>query len=373
MGGVGLFVGRLEGKADEHLVVALHAAQGCGDVLRRTQAQHHVVALTLDFLVGHGVGRKVGHGCAEDGCAARGEELCGGVVHLLRRFHPCDVQSCPFVHLLTDGAQHQLDLHAALEAGIDQGQTHLARRVVADEAHGVDALVGGAGGNEDGLGHRGLLRRCEPVEVCVQHVHDAFRLFHASLALQVGGQESCARLDDADAVPTERVEIVLCGRVGVHVEVHGGRHKHRRFHAQVGRNQHVVGDAVRHLADGGGGGRCDEHGVGPQAERHVRVPGAVTLREKLADDGLRGQCRERDGGDEFLAGGRDDHLHLGTGSDELADDEARLVGSDASGDAEYDFLSFQHGVGGANVSCISGRASVSPAWCSAGNRPAGSS
>ena len=53
-----------------------------------------------------------------------------------------------------------------------------------------------------------------------------------------------------------------------------------------------------------------------------------------------GQCAEGDRGDELLACGRDDDLHLSPALDESADDQAGLIRRDGARDAQYDFLSF---------------------------------
>ena len=66
------------------------------------------------------------------------------------------------------------------------------------------------------------------------------------------------------------------------------------------------------------------------------MPSAVSLRKEIADDRLGRQCRECDGRDEFLAGRRDDDLHLMSELDELAYECLRFVGCNASCDSEYD-------------------------------------
>ena len=134
----------------------------------------------------------------------------------------------------------------------------------------------------------------------------------------------------------QEVEVVLRGGVGIHVEVHGRGDEGGGFHREVGGEQHVVGDAVRHLAERGGRGGGDDENVGPQTEIDVAVPTAVAAVEKFAHHSALRKGGEGEGGDELFAGGRDDHLHFGALAHEQADESAGFVGGDAAGDAEHD-------------------------------------
>ncbi len=48
-----------------------------------------------------------------------------------------------------------------------------------------------------------------------------------------------------------------------HIQIHRGCDKYRRLHGKVGGDQHVIGNAVGHLPQGGGGGRCYDHQISP--------------------------------------------------------------------------------------------------------------
>ena len=74
----------------------------------------------------------------------------------------------------------------------------------------------------------------------------------------------------------------------------------------------------------------------------MAVPCAVSLGEKLADDGLAGEGRQRDGRDKLLACRRDDYLHLRPALDETADDVAGLIGGNAARNAQDYLLAFQY-------------------------------
>ena len=88
----------------------------------------------------------------------------------------------------------------------------------------------------------------------------------------MGGQEASARLHDVVAVGTQELEIGLGGGMGIHVEIHGGSDKDGSLHAQVGRDEHVVGHAVSHLGNAAGCGRGYDHGIGPLTEGHMAMP-----------------------------------------------------------------------------------------------------
>ena len=72
------------------------------------------------------------------------------------------------------------------------------------------------------------------------------------------------------------------------------------------------------------------------------MPCTITLSKKFTDNRLAGECRESDGGDELITCWSDDHLNLRPLLNQLADDEARLIRSDAARDTKYYFLALQH-------------------------------
>ena len=171
---------------------------------------------------------------------------------------------------------------------------------------------------------------------------DVFRFFHTSLAHEVAGQLARTRLDDVIAIGTELLQILLGGRMGKHVEVHGRCDEYGRLGRQIRCDEHVVGNAIGHLADGGGRSGSNQHGIGPKAQVHMTVPRTVALGEELADDRLAGKGRQGNGRDKLLARRRDDHLHLCPTLDEATDDVAGLVGSNATRNAQNNLLAFQY-------------------------------
>ena len=138
------------------------------------------------------------------------------------------------------------------------------------------------------------------------------------------------------AAAAQQREVVLRGGVGIHVEVHGRGDEGGGLHREVGGEEHVVGDAVGHLAERGGRGGGHDEDVGPAPEIDVAVPTAVAPVEKFAHHRVLRKGGEGEGRDELFAGGGDDHLHFGALAHEEADEGAGFVGGDAAGDAEHD-------------------------------------
>lgn len=79
---------------------------------------------------------------------------------------------------------------------------------------------------------------------------------------------------------------MLGRRMGKHIQVHRRSNEHGSFHREVGSYQHVVGYAVRHLADGRRRSRGNDHCVGPQSEVDMAVPRSVALRKNSLMTGL---------------------------------------------------------------------------------------
>ena len=237
--------------------------------------------------------------------------------------------------LLAHRSAYHFHLCAPSSTLFCQRTTHFAAAVVANEAHGVNLFVCGTRCNHDALSLEVLGVSGKRLGYLSQYF---LGFFHASFSLQVACQESGLRLNDVVAVRLQQGKVVLRGGVGIHVEVHCRRHKHGSLHGEIGGDEHVVRNAVGHLANGAGCGRSDYHGVGPKTQVYVAVPCAVSLAEELAYHRLACKCAQRDGGDELLSRRCDDHLHLGSLLDEAADEQAGLVCRNAACYSEYDFL-----------------------------------
>ena len=96
---------------------------------------------------------------------------------------------------------------------------------------------------------------------------------------------------------------------------------------------------MRHLSQRARCAGSYQHSVSPQAQGHMGVPSAVALREKVADNGMLTQCGKRDRRDKLFAGRGYDHLYLCAFLNQGTDDEARLIGRNASRNAQNNMLS----------------------------------
>ena len=136
---------------------------------------------------------------------------------------------------------------------------------------------------------------------------------------------------------------MLCRRVCKHIEIHCRCDKDRCLCREIGRNQHIVGNAVGHFPYCRSCGRGNQQEVGPQAQIDMAVPCTVIGREKLANDGFPRQSRQRYRRDKFLSRRRYDNLHLCPFFYQSPREVSRFISSNASGNTQYDFLSLQHG------------------------------
>ena len=373
--GAGVFesVVGFESEAHEPLCALLAATQIGGDVGIGAEAEGEFAGgFALDFVLGGFGGGVVGHGGTEDGAAAPGKFAQGDFVHLAGALH-IDAADVGRVGGEADGAGDEHHVVAGAGGTFGQREAHFAARVVADVAHGVEAFARGAGGDEQpwagravggrggahlggaGAGGGGVGRcscgcggacggvfaaRCGRGDRCSEEagevLDDDFGFLHAPFAHEGGGQKTIGGFDDVHAAAAQEVEVVVRGGVGIHVEVHGRGDEGGGLHREVGGEEHVVGDAVGHLAERGGRGGGHDERIGPAPEIDVAVPTAVAPVEKIAHHRVLRKGGEGEGRDELFAGGGDDHLHFGALAHEEADEGAGFVGGDAAGDAEHD-------------------------------------
>ncbi len=217
-----------------------------------------------------------------------------------------------------------------------QGKSHLSRRIIADETDRVYLFVSRAGRYHDFLSLQFVACRKE----FIQGTDNRFRFFHAPLPYQMAGKFSRPRFDDMITERAEYIQILLCGRMGIHIEIHRRSYKHRSFGRKISRYQHIVGYPVCHLADGRGGGRRNQHGIRPQAEVYVAVPRSVALGKELTDDRFAGQSRKSDGSNKFFSRRSNYDLHFRSLLNESADDVTSLVRGNTAGNSKNYLFSF---------------------------------
>ena len=169
---------------------------------------------------------------------------------------------------------------------IGKRKAHLTRRIIADETHRIYFFIRRSGSYHNFLSGQVTVFGCEEL---FQMTDDNVRFFHSSFAHQMARQLARARFYDMIAIRAQRLQILLGGRMSIHIQIHRRSHKHRSFRRQISGYQHIVGNAIRHFTDSGSRGRSYQHGIRPQAQIHVTVPCPVTLRKKLTDDRLPGE------------------------------------------------------------------------------------
>ena len=222
------------------------------------------------------------------------------------------------------------------------GKSHLAAGQVGDATHGVNGLIGGASAHQHVLAcqHLGL-------EKSHQLGQQFFGLQHAAVAHLAAGLVALPHIQHVDAVGLELRHIALRGGVGPHFAVHGGGHDqgHRVQRAcQAHEAEQVVGTAVHQLFHEVGTGRGHQNGIGPTAQVDVghvvahtraRIRAGGFARVPLrAEHGSPGQRLQRHRGDELHGRIGHDHLHRGTGLDQVAAQLGRLVAGNAPGEAQ---------------------------------------
>ena len=215
-------------------------------------------------MVGRGCGGVVGDGRRANGrigrlkgAQCRLQHLCGGLyaqtLHTARNIERCR-------------PQHKRDRSTAASGLPRQSDAHLARRPVANKAHGVDRLVRGAGGDHDALARKIL--RCG-VEHLADGLDDVLGLAHASRVHVAAGKVAAAGPHHMDATVAQRGHVGLRRRRFPHAIVHGRRDHNGSWRCQQRGGDEVVGDAVGHLGDDIGRRGRHDHQIGLLRQRNV--------------------------------------------------------------------------------------------------------
>ena len=233
-------------------------------------------------------------------------------------------------------ARDQRDVGAALGGDAGHRVALLARGPIADEADGVDLLSGAARRDEHLDAGQVVGQRIRALEKQVGQRGDLFGLRQPSGAAVGPGESAGRRFEDDCAATAQRGYVVDGGGVEPHLGVHRGCEQHGTSGGQQRGGQQVVGPAGHAAGKQVRGGRRDEDEVGFLPDANMR-----DLVDVVPDSGVDGVTRqglEGRGADETQRGlgGNDADMMAGFG--ELPDHGARLVGGDASGDADDDPL-----------------------------------
>ena len=330
--GVRAAVVRLQREADERLPVALPLAEGGEDVRRAAHLQREVAVALLQLPLARRGGGVVGHGGGGEDEVGVGVLLRGGM-HLVGAR---DVEALEARRGRERGrAADEHHAGAAPGSGLGEGVAHRTRRAVREEADRVDGFARRAGGDENLL----AVERAGGAEHRGDALGERLRLRQPPGTDEPAGELAVLGLDHRHAILAERSEVPLRGRVDEHVVVHRRGHDERAARRERRRREHRIADSGGELGERRRGGRGDDEEVGPEAEVDVLRPAAVrVLREDLGEDLALGERAERERRDEARGVRRHQHLHLGAGLLQQADELGGLVRRDRARDAERDLL-----------------------------------
>ena len=202
--------------------------------------------------------------------------------------------------------------------------------------------------------------RVPPAVTSTLHAGQVVRQRVAAVEQQLGergdllglGQPACAACRRRSAVPTPAPARRRRGGAGWrrsstvagwnHISVCiAGREQHRTSRGQQRGGQQIVGAPVRRPGPAGRPWRARRRRGRPPGRSGRAAPRATSAKTPVCT-GLAGQCLERGGADELQRGFGGDDPDGVAGFGELTDDRARLVGGDATGDADDDPLALGH-------------------------------
>eukprot|EP01132_Coremiostelium_polycephalum_P020831 gene20832-biopygen11637 len=208
--------------------------------------------------------------------------------------------------------------------------------MVGDVAHRVDVFLGRAGGDQHVLAGQGQV--LEAVGGAVGQVGGFEHAAHAHVA---AGLAAGGRAENLEAAALQELGVGLGGRVAPHGLVHGRGDRDGGVGGQYQGGQQVVGNALGQAGDQVGGGRGDQHQVGPLGQLDVAHGGFGRRVQQVEVNRVAGQGLHGQRGDEFTAATGHDHAHFGALVEKPANQLCALVGGNAAADAENDAFPIQ--------------------------------
>ena len=208
--------------------------------------------------------------------------------------------------------------------------------MVGDVAHRVDVFLGRAGGDQHVLAGQGQV-----LEALGGAQRQVSSLEHAAHADVAAGLAAGRRSEHLEATALQQLSVRLGRRIAPHGLVHGRGDGDGGICGQYQGGQQVIGNALGQAGDQVGGGRGDQHQVGPFGQFDMAHGGfgrrvQQVQVNRVPGQGLHGQRR-----DELTAAAGHDHAHFGALVEEPADQLCALVGGNAAADAENDAFPIQ--------------------------------
>ena len=167
------------------------------------------------------------------------------------------------------------------------------------------------------------------------------RLQHAPRTDVAAGLAAFGRTEQAQAARGEGLCVGLGRRVAPHGLVHRRGQGHRRVGGQHQGGQQIVGHALGEARQQVGGGRGDQHQVGPFGQldvAHRRLGGRI---EQIQMHRMAGQGLEGQGSDELASCTGHHYMDFRALVAQAADQLRALVGGDAAADAQDDAFPIQ--------------------------------
>ena len=242
--------------------------------------------LTFNFLIGYHLRTEIGYCRTKNTCIGFGKVFFRRYQHFAGRLY-INAMNAGMLCFQLHGSRYQCHLRSTTCTFFREGKPHFSGRIVTDKTDRVNLLI-----SRPGCNHYFLTLQ---LTVCrkkfIQHTDDILRFLHTSLPYKMTGKLTRTRLDNMIAVRTKYLQILLSGRMSIHIEVHSRSYKHRSFRRKIGRYQHIISYPVCHFANGRGSGGSYQHRICPQSEVNVAVPRSVTLGKEFTDDRFAGQSR----------------------------------------------------------------------------------
>ena len=233
--------------------------------------------------------------------------------------------------------RHQCDVCATVAGGLSDGVAHLAGRAVCHNPHGVNGFLCAPCADHNAAAVEVAALGEHPAEV----FHQLGGLQHAAVADEPGGEPARAGSGNVDAAVAKGGGVLLDCWVLPHARVHRRCHHNRRGDREGRRRQDVVRQAQRELRHGVGRRWGDEQGVGAASQRNVFDGLRGVGVEEVCDDSAVSEASEGEGRHELRGALGEEDIDVRSGLCELAGEVSRLVGRDASCDAQDNVLTNQ--------------------------------
>ena len=229
-------------------------------------------------------------------------------------------------------------LRAALSSSLRDGIAHLAGGIVGQVTHRVDALHGGASGDQ----HLQALQILLGGQQLANRVHDLYRLAHATSAGIAAGQHTAGGAYRPDTASQQGLQILLRGLCRPHAGIHGRCQQNGGLGGQQRGGEHIIRNAMGQFGHQVGGGRSNQKHIRFLCQRdmlHIPAfhPGEGIHTDRAVAQGFKGKRRNQLGG---VLG--HDHIHFRMELAQAGYHLAGLIRRNAAGNAQHHMFAGEH-------------------------------